>query len=988
MHKWKESGRKVTHVRLDNAGENNALHKRCNSKDWKLAVEWEFTCQNTPQQNSIAEVALWTIHHRGMAMMKAANIPKKIQYVLFKEAFRTASMLDGLVPVKINGVTKTRYEHWMGKLPKFVDFLRIWGEAGTVAYKMKTSSTLEDRGRQCMMIGYEIDHPGDCYRMWYPKHNTILITRDVTWLHRMFFQPEKLKIKTPKVITKLTDGKGGNKDDVIMNLSVEEGKIAEDEVSELFETESAMRELTISKKQNNNTTTNQSINHNTINNDPIQGIVDTEDNEQNNTDKQDDHQMGTVETVNNDNDDEMPDHVPTAPTPAADPFEFLQETATYHEEDEMEIEFEENETDQETTADKENKEDDDKESSSISETTDSNHMLENLELASQQETVRRSHRNRHKPTWTKDYVVAGSAISKYIPPHPHITTEYVQPLNPNDIMSDDELCEIGRELAMVGVGNNFDNTHELHTMTYRKAMKSPDKCKWELAIEEEYRKMNQYKVFTPVPKEQVPHNAKILSTKWVMKKKPNGTYRARLTARGYEQEDGVHFDEHTIASPVVDDLTVRIIMVLTIMGSWEPQLVDVKGAFLHGTFEDKHKMYMRVPEGFEKWYGSAVFLLLLKAIYGTKQAAIRFWTLLVSVFRIMAYSRSQADPCLFFKWTTEWGLLVWLSWVDDCLCTGKDDGVVSAKNEFKKHFEVDDLGLLTEYVGCKIEYDRDRRRMKLTQPVLIQSINDEFDIPTCGQEPRTPAAPGQVLPPYDPSAPLSPEELTKFRSGVGKMIHLMKWSRPEISYAVHELSKYMKGANAVHVKAMHRLFRFLLLTKERGLVLQPDAKWDGNPEFLFDIMGISDTNYAAHVDGRKSVSGWSVFLNMTSIRVKSRQQNCVTLSVTESEMIAACECAQDMIRAENVLTSMGLKVRHPMTLYVDNRGVVDLVNSWNVGGRTRHVDVRYWWLRELKENNRLIVKWVPTDKNTADLFTKNLPEAVFNVHAPVFVSDD
>ena len=139
--------------------------------------------------------------------------------------------------------------------------------------------------------------------------------------------------------------------------------------------------------------------------------------------------------------------------------------------------------------------------------------------------------------------------------------------------------------------------------------------------------------------------------------------------------------------------------------------------------------------------------------------------------------------------------------------------------------------------------------MRLTQPVLIQSLEDEFEIPDIGQNPKTPAAPGQVLPPADEEILLPPDEQTKFWSGVGKAIHLMKWSHPEISYAVRELSKYMKGANAVHVKALHHLLHFLMLTKKRGLVLQPDSIWNGNPNFLFNIMGISDTNFVAHVEG-------------------------------------------------------------------------------------------------------------------------------------------
>ena len=124
LHKWQEEGKGVTHIRLDNAGENNKLQKQCGSKDWKLLnIKWEFTSRNTPQQNSAAEVAFWAIKHRGIAMMTATNVPKEIQFMLFGEAVKTATMLDWLVPVEINGVVKTRYEHWTGEMPAFALFL-------------------------------------------------------------------------------------------------------------------------------------------------------------------------------------------------------------------------------------------------------------------------------------------------------------------------------------------------------------------------------------------------------------------------------------------------------------------------------------------------------------------------------------------------------------------------------------------------------------------------------------------------------------------------------------------------------------------------------------------------------------------------------------------------------------------------------------------------------------------------------------------------
>jgi hypothetical protein len=131
-----------------------------------------------------------------------------------------------------------------------------------------------------------------------------------------------------------------------------------------------------------------------------------------------------------------------------------------------------------------------------------------------------------------------------------------------------------------GVGGGFTDTHELHTMVYDEAMGSTDAPKWKEAVHDEYKRMEKYKVFKPVPAKEVPKEAKILSSKWVMKKKSNGTFRAHITARGYEQIDGEHYDEDGKASPVVDDMTIRMILVLIIMAQWTAQIVDVQAALL------------------------------------------------------------------------------------------------------------------------------------------------------------------------------------------------------------------------------------------------------------------------------------------------------------------------------------------------------------------------------------------------------------------------
>ena len=120
-------------------------------------------------------------------------------------------------------------------------------------------------------------------------------------------------------------------------------------------------------------------------------------------------------------------------------------------------------------------------------------------------------------------------------------------------------------------------------------------------------------------------------------------------------------------------------------------------------------------------------MLLLKTIYGLKQAAYAFWRKLIEAFWAMGFERSKGKPCVYFKWTDN-VLTLWTSWVGDCFICGCHDLVKKAKIAMMKEFECDDLGELKEYKGCKVEDNKNEGWIKLTQQVLVQSLKDEFKL--------------------------------------------------------------------------------------------------------------------------------------------------------------------------------------------------------------------------------------------------------------------
>jgi hypothetical protein len=832
FQKWKDKGKAVKFVRLDNAGENKALQKRCESESWKLNIDFEYTARDTPQQNHLAELGFSIIASRGRAMMHRANLPLDKRYKLYREAFSTATLLDGLISVTIDGETKSRYQHWGGENPKFAMSLRTWGEAGTVKLKTLATPKIADRGVQCMFIGYADHHDGDCYRMWDPRTQRVHVTRDVIWLKRMFFE------------------KPIERHDIVVEpvqMDFEEADMPAEEAGE--------------------------------------------------GNGEDDHNEGEVVKTKDQNG--------------------IQATTRYGRV-----------------------------------ITKPVRLIDEMNAMAGDYEIKLTEAEKHYYAEMKSY------------------PEYIT-----------ELACVG-----AGIGGGFSNTQELHVLKYKQAMKTEEKEHWEKAVLEEHQRMEKHKVFQAVTRDELPVGATVLTSTWAMKKKANGTYRARLNARGYEQIDGEHYDENTKAAPVVNEATIRIVLILMVMAGWYCELLDVKGAFLHGEFDKGQKIYMKVPEGFEKYYAWNVVLLLLRTLYGLKQAAFAFWQQLLMAFRDMEYNRSKADPCLYFCWTAI-GLILWISWVDDCLVVGKKGGVLKAKEEMMSRFDCDEVGEMKEYVGCKVERDWENGSLKLTQPVLLQSFTDEFDLPD-GNCSNTPAVPGDVLRKGNPGDEVPAALQATYRSGVGKLLHMMKWTRPETLNAVRELSRFMTGATMAHLQAMYRVMKYCLCTPHRGLVLKPTSKWDGDPKFEFTVEGRSDSDYAKDPEKRRSVSGYSTFLCGAPVTMKSRMQGCVTLSVTEAELVSATHCAQDMLFIMRVLESIGLCVKKPMILKVDNKGAMDLANNWSVGGRTRHVDTRQYFLRELKEEGIINVEWIPTAENSSDLFTKNLPGPSFNKHMSVYCGVD
>ena len=139
---------------------------------------------------------------------------------------------------------------------------------------------------------------------------------------------------------------------------------------------------------------------------------------------------------------------------------------------------------------------------------------------------------------------------------------------------------------------------------------------------------------------------------------------------------------------------------------------------------------------------------------------------------------------------------------------------------------------MDEYVGNKIE-KLPSGGIKFTQNVIIQSFCNEFKLPDGNA--NTPAVPGDILTSAPESPSLEKEQKTYFRSGIGKLIHIKQWSRPEISNATRDAARHMQDPKESHINAMHQIMKRCVETQDRGMTIDPKEKWDGSKNKKFKI---------------------------------------------------------------------------------------------------------------------------------------------------------
>jgi hypothetical protein len=532
--------------------------------------------------------------------------------------------------------------------------------------------------------------------------------------------------------------------------------------------------------------------------------------------------------------------------------------------------------------------------------------------------------------------------------------------------------------------------------TFQEAKQSQDWPNWWAAMITEFDNMHSKQVWTIIPRNSIPGNRKIIGNRWVYAQKDDGRFRARTVAKGFTQIPGKDFQENH--SPVINDTTFHTILVLKILLKLQAGQFDIETAFLYGELEEK--LWMDLPEGYITYIkdlqtngkmnlipvssGTKIQEIteathcceLKKAIYGLVQAARQWWKKFKTVILQMGYKPSLADPCLFFKNGKTKSFII--IYVDDGGIFSDEATIKEVLTELGKTFNVKYLGKLENFIGCKLIENKEKDTIWIHQPKLFKHLEQTFghllqDV----REYKTPAAPKTTIVRPQPGDPLiSPEQQKLYRSGVGMLLYLVKHSRPDISNATRELSKVGDGATEAHWKQLLRAIKYTMSTKNKAMKMKPQKK-----DNMFYLEGISDSSFGEDKDTRISVFGYVVYFCGAPVATKSKLGRSVTLSSTEAEHYAISEVAKEVLFIKQLLDTIGIEVKLPIIVRVDNVGAIFLGNNFSVGQRTKHIDIRAHFVREYIEDDILKLVFIRSEDNDADIFTKNTTEELFNKHS-------
>ena len=493
--------------------------------------------------------------------------------------------------------------------------------------------------------------------------------------------------------------------------------------------------------------------------------------------------------------------------------------------------------------------------------------------------------------------------------------------------------------------------------TVEEALSGSEAEKWKRAMQNEMNSIYQNDVWSLVESSS---QHKPINCKWIFKRKVGAdgnicSYKARLVAQGFSQKLGIDYDE--TFSPVVRFESVRSLLALAAQHNLHVHQMDVSSAFLNGNLSEE--LYMTQPKGFIEKGKENLVCKLNKAIYGLKQAPKCWNASLDKYLKSLKFKQSSSDSCIYTNVSNDI-LCIIAVYVDDIIIVCESlDYLKEMKTSLSNKYKMKDLGKLNYFLGVSIVQDDDH--IFINQSAYIQSLLKKY-----GMENSKP-----VLTPIEVNCILEKAvddsdlfDLETYQSAVGSLMYLSTRTRPDITYAVCNVAKFCTKPTRTHWSAVKRIFRYLRGTDDLGILYSKDT--------TRSCVGYSDADWAGDRNDRKSTSGYCFLLGSGLISWRTTKQSCVALSTAEAEYVALSGAAQEAVWLMSLFKDLHFDKKDPMLIYEDNQSAICLAKNPKNHPKTKHISIKFHYVRDLVASDQIEVKYCPTSDMLADIFTKGL----------------
>ena len=494
--------------------------------------------------------------------------------------------------------------------------------------------------------------------------------------------------------------------------------------------------------------------------------------------------------------------------------------------------------------------------------------------------------------------------------------------------------------------------------TYQDAIASSKARQWTNAMREEMQSLEENETFSLT---QLPPGKQTVGGRWVfaLKTEIDGSdkYKARFVAKGYSQKPGTDYEE--TFSPTADMSSVRVVMQKAVQDNLVLHQMDVKTAYLHAPID--REIYMEQPEGYEKKSktGEKLVCKLQKSLYGLKQSGRNWNAMLHTCLIENDFVQNPADTCVYTKEKHNEKVIL-IIWVDDLIIAASNENVLkNVKGILTERFKMKDLGKLRYFLG--IDFKQEDGVVKMSQERYVSKILDRFGMQDCKAR-ETPCEPKLE---YTEDAEKM-KDPRKYREAVGSLIYLSTCTRPDITFVVSKLSQHFAEPTVEHWNTIKQVFRYLKGTTEQGLCFRR------NDTEKLGLRVYCDADWASDSADRRSTSGYCVSLNEGSslISWKTRKQRTVALSTCEAEYMSLASAVQECIYLEQLLKGVDTYQYAQTKLYEDNQGAIALAKNPVNRQRSKHIDIKYHFIRENVNNGKFILEYCPTEQMIADVLTK------------------